>query len=142
MIKMEASIEIVQTFGIKDIEDTWNKGEYGLAVLKAAITVETVLFHHLLNALGLNRSNSARDKLKNGIENWTFGKFIEWCKRLELFPEDELKKLQSLVEERNRIVHERGYIDRWETEPNIKEKWEEVLEVANEFIQNHGTVEV
>lgn len=141
-IKLSVKLEIVQTFGIKDIEDTWNKTEYGLAVLKAAITVETVLFYHLLNTLSLNRSNSAREKIRKEIDDWTLGKCIAWCRRLEIFVEEELEKLQSLVEERNRIVHERGYLDKGKNEPIIRAKWEGILKIAKEFIQNHGAVKV
>lgn len=137
-----ASIEIVLTFGVGDIDDSWHKGEYGLAVLKAAIDVETILFYHLLNALSSNRPGTVREKVRKEIKKWALGRYVDWCTYLELFSENELKNIQPLVEERNDIAHERGYIDRGKTDLSIKEKWKEAVKVAKEFIQAHGRIKV
>lgn len=137
-----ASIEIVLTFGVGDIDDSWHRGEYGLAVLKAAIDVETILFYHLLNALSSNKPSTVRDKVRKEIDGWTLGKYIDWCTRLELFGEDELKELQPLVEGRNNIVHEGGYMDHGKTNPNLRKRWEWIVRIAKKFIQAHGRIKV
>jgi hypothetical protein len=122
-------------FSTEDIDETWRRGEYGLAILKAAITVERTLFGSLLNALSSNRLNTVRDKVRKKIDDWTLGRYIGWCASLELISGDELRELKRLNDERINIVHERGYIERGKTDPNIKERWKEIKEFAKKFIQ-------
>jgi hypothetical protein len=136
---MIEELVITQTFGIKNIDNTWNKGEYGLAILKIAITVENILLYHVLNALSQNRPNSVRKKLREEMEEgWTLGRYIHWCSQLEIFKEeDEIKILKILKNERNNIAHKRGYIER--NDSITLSKWEEILENTKEFVKKHGT---
>ncbi len=113
-----------------------------MAVLEAAITVETILFYHLLNHLSLNKSGKARGEVREKIENWALGRLKDWCVRLELFNEDELNKLQPLIEERNKIAHERGYVQRGRTDPEIRERWKEIIGDAKVLVGVYGKVRI
>lgn len=133
--EVKYTIGVYLVFSTDDIEKSWVSGEYGLAVLKAAITVERVLFDSLLNALSSNRSNTVKDKVSKAIDDWTLGRYLEWCTRLELFSENKLRELWRLRDERNNIVHKRGYVELGKTDPNIKKRWKEIVEFSKEFIQ-------
>lgn len=137
-----ARIAIVQTFSVRDIDDSWSRGEYGLAVLKAAITVETILFYHLLNALSLGSTGIVRDKIRKLIDDRPLGWYMDWCTSLKVFSKGELNKLKPLVIERNKIAHEREYIDCGRGDTKIRKWWEMIINIAKKFIQVHGKVEV
>jgi len=141
-IKLKDSIEVIWIFGVKNIDDIWSKNEFGLAVLEGALGVETILFYYLLNALSSTEHTTERKRVKEIIEKWTLGTLKEWCASFKLFSGDELKELQPLIEERNKIVHDRGYIDRGKTDSSVKGRWEEVVNIAKRFIGKYGTVKV
>ena len=139
-LEVKDSIEIILTFGTKDIEESWKKGEYGLALLKAAISIEAVLTHHLTEFLASGKSDTVHNKLKKEIENWTLGKLIHWSELCQIFNDSEIKMLEELKNERNDIVHRRGYIMQGKHDLKTREKWENLINFAKNFIDKYGKV--
>lgn len=134
------TVELRVVFGTKNIDEYWNKGEYGLALLIAAIDVENILFDRLSDTLASIKSADKESIIKQ-VNKFTLGTYKKWCTLLGLFDKSELEKLKDLVEERNNIVHVNGYIRRATQDKALKDRWKGIIEKAKKFIQLYGEVE-
>ena len=102
------------------------KGDIVTAVIRASTDVETILFSKLFfeKKMDINKSDKT-----------TLGKYIKLAEKQGIFSEDILSLLKEFRDVRNRISHERGYIELMYRDANELRKVKKLLKQIRHFIR-------
>lgn len=126
------------TFSPDNIRERLDEGEHDVALILTSTLLEKIL------SLGI-REHYGWDQGKfetKGFDKFSLGTYLEECTEYGVFKDytDDLNKMRSgeneIMDLRNNLVHEHGYMESLERNEDLQQDAEEAIEEAIDFIES------
>lgn len=104
------------------VAENWQKKEYLVSLVSACTIVEQILNSKLREKID---SFDNKD-LEKRINHWSPGRYNDWCKDLGIISKEDFECIKSLVEFRNKYIHDFEEMALFQKGSASKEEYEKI----------------
>lgn len=118
-------------FSAENIRDRLESGDVPLALLQASTTMERILYLKIRD-----RFDVPHDEFESIYSSKSLGEYLQICNTLDLTDDAYRDSLDDLVDKRNNLAHEHGYIEDLETDADERNSVVSLIEDTCDWIDS------